>query len=53
MWIISVGYRGYVREVLTGWEAIMWRDDATKFETRQEAKDFISKYGIQGHVIPY
>lgn len=51
MWIITTGYRSYVREILTGWEAVSWRDYATRFE-KQEAKDFKEKYSIKGSIIP-
>lgn len=51
MWIITTGYRDYVREILTGWERISWRDDATRF-TKQEAKDFMAKHLITGSIIP-
>lgn len=53
MWIIVTGYRSYVRELITGWEKISWREGATRFETRQEAKDFMIKHRIEGSAIPY
>lgn len=56
MWIIKLTdrfqkYIGKVDEF--GWEETIHRSDAHQFGSRQEAKDFIAKYGIQGHAIPY
>lgn len=53
MWVISTGYRSYVREILTGWEAVSLRDNATQFTSRQEAKDFMAEHSITGSIIPY
>jgi len=55
MWIIKLTdrfdkYVGQVDE--NGWQETIHRSDAHRF-TRQDAKDFLIKFGIQGHVIPY
>lgn len=55
MWIIKLTdrFQKYVGQVdENGWEETSNRADAHKF-SRQEAKDFIVKFGIHGHVIPF
>ena len=35
-----------------GWGWVIYRDDAQRFSSKQEAKDFMAKYSITGSIIP-
>jgi len=55
MWVIKVNdrFNQYVgQSFLDGWEATSVRDNAKRFSSKQEAKDFMAKHSITGSIIP-
>lgn len=60
MWISNIFEGKYIKSVFTftdgsgegGLEITTERDDAKRFSSKQEAKDFMAKYSITGSIIP-
>jgi hypothetical protein len=54
MWIIT-DRRHYFKSASDDKIALIWtevRDDAKRFPSKQEAKDFMAKHSITGSIIP-